>query len=216
MAAGDGVARPQPLDAALEADRAAAGAGAGPEVDDVVGDRDGLGLVLDDQHGVALVAQLEQQVVHPLDVVGVQADRGLVEDVGDVGERGAEVADHLGPLRLTAGQRAGRTVEREVAQADLGERVEQVLEPADQRGDPRLVEVAHPLGEVADLHLAQLGDVLALDPRRQRLLGEPGARRSRGRSVKVIARSTNRRTCGCIASTSLESIDFWIFGISPS
>src|SRR5215211_7064246 len=28
-------------------------------------------------------------VVHPLDVVGVQPDRGLVEDVGDVGQRGA-------------------------------------------------------------------------------------------------------------------------------
>jgi hypothetical protein len=40
------------------------------EVDDVVGDGDRLGLVLDDEHGVALVAQLQQQVVHALDVVG--------------------------------------------------------------------------------------------------------------------------------------------------
>jgi len=72
----------------------------------VVGDRDRLGLVLHDQHGVALVAQLQQQVVHPLDVVGVQPDRRLVEDVGDVGERRPEVADHLGALRLTARQRA--------------------------------------------------------------------------------------------------------------
>ena len=120
--------RAQPLDGALEADRAAAGAGAGPEVDDVVGDRDRLGLVLHDEHGVALVAQLEQQVVHPLDVVRVQPDRGLVEDVGDVGQRRAEVADHLGALRLAPGQRAGGPVEREVAQPDLGERVEQVLQ----------------------------------------------------------------------------------------
>jgi hypothetical protein len=61
----------------------------------MVGDRDRLGLVLHDQHGVALVAQLEQQLVHPLDVVRVQADRRLVEDVGDVGERRPEVPDHL-------------------------------------------------------------------------------------------------------------------------
>ena len=87
---------------------AAGGAGAGAEVDDVVGDRDRLRLVLDDQHGVALVAQPQQQVVHPLDVVRVQPDRRLVEDVGDVGERGAEVADHLGALRLAARQRARR------------------------------------------------------------------------------------------------------------
>ena len=94
------------------------------EVDDVVGDHDGLGLVLDDEHRVALVAQLQQQVVHPLDVVRMQSDRGLVEDVRDIRERGAEVADHLRALRLAARQRAGRAVEGEVPEADLDERVE--------------------------------------------------------------------------------------------
>ena len=102
--------------------------GARAEVDDVVGDRDRLGLVLDDEHGVALVAQLQQQLVHPLDVVRVQADRRLVEDVGDVGERRPEVADHLRALRLAARQRARRAVEREVAEADLDERVEDLLQ----------------------------------------------------------------------------------------
>ena len=103
-----------------------AAAGAGAEVDDVVGDRDRLRLVLDDEHRVALVAQLQQQLVHPLDVVRVQADGGLVEDVGDVGERGAEVADHLRALGLAARERARRPVEREVAEADLDERVERL------------------------------------------------------------------------------------------
>ena len=37
-----------------------------------------------------------------------------------------------------------------------------------------------------------------------------------GHVVKVTARSTNRRTWGCMASTSLESIDFCIFGMTPS
>ena len=55
MAAGDSVAGPQPLDGALEADGAARCAGAGAEVDDVVGDRDRLRLVLHDEHCVALV-----------------------------------------------------------------------------------------------------------------------------------------------------------------
>ena len=112
VAAGDRVAGPQPLDGALEHHLAAVGPGAWAEVDDVVGDRDRLRLVLDDEHGVALVAQLQQQLVHPLDVVRVQPDRRLVEDVGDVGQRRPEVADHLGALRLAAGQRAGRPVER--------------------------------------------------------------------------------------------------------
>src|SRR2546427_129891 len=98
------------------------------EVDDVIGDRDRLRLVLHDEHRVALVPQPQQQVVHPLDVVGVQARGGLVEDVGDVGERGAEVADHLDALRLAAGQRAGRTAEGEIAEPDLDERVESLLQ----------------------------------------------------------------------------------------
>ena len=132
---GERAAGPQPVDGALEHDLAAGRAGAGAEVDDVVGDRDRLRLVLDDEHGVALVAQPQQQVVHPLDVVGVQPDRRLVEDVGDVGERRAEVADHLDALRLAARQRARRPVEREVAQPDLHERVEGL--PAARRAAAR-------------------------------------------------------------------------------
>ena len=37
-----------------------------------------------------------------------------------------------------------------------------------------------------------------------------------GQVVKVTARSTKARMCGCIASTSLDRNDFWICGISPS
>ena len=98
MAAGDGVTLPQPLHGALETDGAALRPGTGPEVDHMVGDRDRLGFVLHDEHRVALVAQLQQQVVHALDVMRMQSDRGLVEDVRDVGERRAEVTDHLGAL----------------------------------------------------------------------------------------------------------------------
>ena len=34
--------------------------------------------------------------------------------------------------------------------------------------------------------------------------------------MKVTTRSTKARMCGCIASTSLDSNDFWIFGITPA
>jgi hypothetical protein len=37
-----------------------------------------------------------------------------------------------------------------------------------------------------------------------------------GHVVNTTARSTNARTCGCIASTSLDSIDFSIDGIRPA
>ena len=166
--AGDGAAGPQPVDGALEHDLATARARAGAEIDDVVGDVDRLRLVLDDQHGVALVAQLQQRVVHPRDVVRVQPDRRLVEHVGHVGERRPELADHLGALRLAARQRARRPVEREVAQPDLHERVQGLPQRLQQRRHRRLVETVHPLGQVADLHRAGVGDVDLLD------LGGPG------------------------------------------
>ena len=37
-----------------------------------------------------------------------------------------------------------------------------------------------------------------------------------GHVVNVTTRSTNARTCGCSASTSLASIDFRILGMRPS
>ena len=37
-----------------------------------------------------------------------------------------------------------------------------------------------------------------------------------GHALKVTARSTNARMCGCIASGSFDSIDFWIRGTRPS
>ena len=37
-----------------------------------------------------------------------------------------------------------------------------------------------------------------------------------GQVVNTTARSTKARMCGCIASTSLDSIDLWICGISPA
>ena len=37
-----------------------------------------------------------------------------------------------------------------------------------------------------------------------------------GQRRNTMARSTNARMCGCIASRSLARNDFWIRGISPS
>jgi hypothetical protein len=197
---GERVTGAQPLDGAFEHHLAALGAGARAEVDDVVGDLDRLRLVLDNQHGVALVAQLQQQVVHPLDVVGVQPDRRLVEDVCDVGERRPEVADHLGALRLAARQRARRPVERQVAEPDVDERVQGLAERLEQRRDGRLVQALNPLGEVADLHRGDVGDADAVDLRRPCLLAEP-------RAVAVRASGEDHRPLHERSDVRLHRVD---------
>ena len=61
MAPGQSPAGPQALDGALEHHLAAGSAGAGTEVDNVIGDGDQFRFVLDDQDGVALVPQPQQQ-----------------------------------------------------------------------------------------------------------------------------------------------------------
>ncbi len=101
---GESIGLPQTVDAAGEGHLSPVAARAGPEVDDVVGDEDRLGFVFDDEDRVAFVPQCHQQVVHRSDVVWVQTDRRFVEDVGDVRERRAQVADQFDPLGLSPGQ----------------------------------------------------------------------------------------------------------------
>ena len=55
--------------------------GAGADVDDVIGNANGLLVVLDDDDGVPDVAQPHERVDEPLVVALVQADRRLVEHV---------------------------------------------------------------------------------------------------------------------------------------
>ena len=168
---GGRVAGPQSLHGTLEGDLPAGHAGARAEIDHMVGDLDHLRLVLDDQHGVGLVAQAQQQAVHPLHVVGMQPGSRLVEHVGHVGQGRPEVADHLGALRLPARERPGRSVERQIPQPDLHEGLQRVAQRLQQRRRSRLVEAAHPSGQVADLHRAGIGDADPPDHRRAGSLG---------------------------------------------
>ena len=80
----------------------------GPDVDDVVGDADRLLVVLDDDHGVAEVAQAHQRVDEPLVVALVQPDRRLVEHVEHADEPAADLRREPDALRLAAGERARR------------------------------------------------------------------------------------------------------------
>src|SRR5690606_9999952 len=124
-----------------------------------VGDGDHLGFVLDHEHGVALVAQLDEQFVHPLDVVRVQPGGGLVEDVGGVRQAGDEVAHHFDALGLAAGQGGRLAVQAEVAQADLDQGVEGGQQGVQRRADRAVVDAAQEGGQLVDLHGRAFGDV---------------------------------------------------------
>ena len=94
-------------------------AGAGAEVDHVVGAADRLLVVLDHDDGVADVAQADERLEQALVVARVQADRGLVEDVDDAGELGADLASRAG---CAATRRPRATVPRGRARGSRGRR----------------------------------------------------------------------------------------------
>ena len=92
----DLVGRPDRDDVAAEL------AGAGAEVDDVIGRANRLLVVLDDQHGVADVTQPPERVEEPPVVALVQSNRRLVQDVQDSDEARSNLSRQTNSLSFSA------------------------------------------------------------------------------------------------------------------
>ena len=181
IAASQGVGVAEVGERALEHDLAAGVAGARPHVDEVVGDTHDVRVVLDDDDGVALVAQLLEQLGQPMHVARMEADARLVEDVHRVDQAAAEVLDHLDALRLAARQRVGLAVEAEVVEPDVDHRLEALDEAGDDRLRDRVSEQPQERDQVADLHRGELGDVVAVDLGPECSLAEASAVAQRAR-----------------------------------
>ena len=172
--------REQVVDRAADHDAAAVLAGVRADVDDPVGRADGVLVVLDDDEGVAEVAQPDQRLDEPVVVALVQPDGRLVQHVEHADQAGADLGGEPDALRLAAGQRGGRAVEREVVQADVDEEPEPGVHLLQHPlGDEHVavaeLEVAQDVGGVADRERGHLGDRAPADGHRQDLGLEPGA-----------------------------------------
>ena len=127
---------------ALRDDFAAMHAGAGADVDDVVGKADRILVVLDDDHGVAEVAQARERAEQALVVALVQADRRFVEHVHHADQSRADLRGEADALRFAAGQAVGLAIEREVIEADIDEEAQPLadflddLRPRSRRASP--------------------------------------------------------------------------------
>ena len=96
--------------------------------------------MLDDDHGVAEIAQPPERLEQPVVVALVEADRGLVEDVEHARQARADLAGEADALALAARQRAAGAVEVEIVEPDIVEEAEpldDLLE--DALGDPLLL-----------------------------------------------------------------------------
>ena len=179
---------------ALGDDLAAVHAGAGADVDDVVGLADRLLVVLDDDDGVAGVAQVLQRGEQAAVVALVQADRRLVEHVEHAGQAAADLAGQADALALAAGQRAGVAGERQVVEADVDQEAEPLADLLEDRpGDlvplrrQRRGHGLDPGQRLADRHPHHLADVQAADLHRQRLGLQPEAVAGAAGPVVLVA-----------------------------
>jgi hypothetical protein len=169
-------------------------AGAGADIDHMVGLEDGVLVMLDDDHGVAEVAQMLQRLQKPGVVALMQADGGLVQDIEHARQPRADLRRQPDALALAAGQRAGITRQCQVIQPDIVEEFQPIADLLeDARGDLVLLgrklrrKVAEPAIRFADRHLRDLGDVQPVDLHRQRLRLQPVAAAGLARMVGLIA-----------------------------
>jgi len=114
------------LDRTREDDAAAVLAGAGAEVEHMVGGANHLRIVLNDEDGVAELAQALQDFDQPVGVARVKTDGGLVQHIEGADQALADGGGELDALRFAAGKSRGEAVEGQVAQADLVEEAQAV------------------------------------------------------------------------------------------
>src|SRR5712664_2411826 len=113
---------------ALGDDTAAAFAAFGAEVNDPVGLLDDVEVVLDDEHRVAEIDEALQDVEKFSNVVEMEAGGGLVEDVKRAaGLALGKFAGQLDALGFTAGKSCSGLAEGDVAETDLDESCQLLL-----------------------------------------------------------------------------------------
>ena len=124
----------------------------------------------------------------------MESDRGLVEHVERVDQRGPECGRQIDALELAAGERARLAIEREVLEADG----HQVAEPApdlveDEPGGllglaRRKRERVEEGRRLADREAGDLGDRLPADTEVERLGADAGPAARRTEPVRAVAR----------------------------
>ena len=114
------------------------------------------GVVIHQDHGVAVCEQVLHDAEQPLDIGRVQPDARLVQDVERAGGVVAYGAGELDPLTLTRGQGGPGPVQAEIAQAELHQTAGddlQLLDDLVRHGRQvlrnRRGHVTHPLQQLA-------------------------------------------------------------------
>src|SRR5581483_9491725 len=91
-----------------------------------IGGKHRLLVVLDDDDGVAEIAQGTQRIEEPAVVALMQPDRRLIENVEAARKPSADLACQPDTLRLAARQRVGASIEGQIIESHIDEKSEPV------------------------------------------------------------------------------------------
>ena len=94
-------------------------AGAGADVDDVIGGADRILVVFDHDHGVAEIAQARERAEQAFVVALMQSDGRLVQHIHHTDQAGADLRGQANALRFAAGQRIGLAIQSQVVQSHV-------------------------------------------------------------------------------------------------
>ena len=141
----------------------------GPEIEKMIGGTEHVWIVLDDNDGVAKVAQVFEDVNQAIGVARVQADRGFVEDVERTDQPRPERSRKLDPLRFAAGECRGKPIEGQVFEAHGVKKREALADLLEDRAGNLLlhrreVESREEVFRFGDGERRGLADVEAIDP----------------------------------------------------
>src|SRR5262249_30864033 len=93
------------------------GAGEGTDVDEPIGVQKSVAVVFDHQYGRAGVAQVFQDFDQSVAVARMKSQRRLIEYITNPAKSRPDAASETNSLRFASGERFGRTIERDVADA---------------------------------------------------------------------------------------------------
>src|SRR5215471_3023823 len=105
-------------------DLAAAHAGAGPEINNIVAMPNGVGIVLNHQHGIAEITQAFQSPEQTIVVALMQANARFVEDVKHTDKTGANLSRQPDTLRFATAQSAALPVQCQVTEPHVFQKAE--------------------------------------------------------------------------------------------
>src|SRR5690606_11738777 len=96
----------------------------GTDVHDVIGQADGVLVVLHHDHRIAQVTQVGEGAQQAFVVTLMQANGRFVEDVHDADQAGADLAGQANALGFATGQRVGAAFQCQVIKADVDQKLQ--------------------------------------------------------------------------------------------